>query len=314
MTQIPSFINCMYKVSEGNLKFNKKKIGIYLISGNSECIYNSTFDHDFTPLKNLKRIWITSYELGSLINHGCIKNLKIHAGIFIISTIKNNPLADYANFYYNLKKITPKDSAEYPFYKITMLNSLYGKFIERRYSDETNYSIRGPNYNPAIASLITGFTRSQLHDMEHKGNALHSATDSVFTFQKMDTSKELGGISLEGFGRLELIRTKCYMFYQKQKPKDKEIIKGKNDYLLKYATHGFHGGIHQLRYLWNNDGKPKREKFKGITLKKNEYKYKKMPTSTEVFIRKKTKLKLFGMNDMKMKLNVDWRNKEGPIY
>ncbi len=308
MTKIPSFINCEYELKEGKQKINPNKSGIYQISGQSICEYNSTFDHDFTPLKTCHKIWITSYELESLIKHECMKDLEIHAAMFVKPKSDKNPLADYALTYYKLKQETPKETALYFFYKVCMLNSLYGKFIERRYDDERDYSIRGPNYNPAIASLITGYTRSQLHEMEHEGKALHSATDSVFTAKKMKTSKELGGVSLEGFGKLQMLRTKCYMFWSKEKPKNKECIKDKDYYLIKYATHGFHGKIEQFISLWNNRGKPSNEKFKGRKLQHSEYIYKKMPTAGEYFLHKKLHLKLFGMNEMKASLNVDWRN------
>ncbi len=308
MTKIPSFINCSYEKKEGNLKFKPDKVGIYQISGESHCEYNSTFDHDFTPLKTCHKIWITSYELESLIEHECMKDLKIHAAIFVKERSLKNPLADYALNYYHLKQNTSKETALYFYYKVCMLNSLYGKFIERRYDDEKDYSLRGPNYNPAIASLITGYTRAFLHRLEHFGNALHSATDSVFTSKHMETSKELGGISSEGFGKLQMLRTKAYMFWTKEKPKNKEIIQNGNYFLSKYATHGFHGSIQQFMDLWNNKGKPENRKFNGVPLKHNEYVYKKMPTAGEYFLHKKLKLKLFGMNEMKASLNVDWRN------
>ena len=310
MTQIPSFLNCKYIVKDGkNIKVDNKLEGIYRINALSTCLFNSTFDHDFTPLKQLNNIWITSYELKSLLNYGCIKKLKINAAILIVPQTKENPLSDYAKKYYSLKQTTPKNSALYPFYKITMLNSLYGKFIERRYDESLDYSLRGPNYNPAIATLITGFTRAQLHNMEHIGEALHSATDSVFTYKKMETSEELGGVSLEGYGKLQMFRTKCYMFWSKEKPTGKEIIKDKEGmYLFKYAYHGFHGDIKQLINLWNTRGRPQPSSFNGEKLKKNQYLYKKMPTSKEFFIRKKSKLKLFGMNDLIATLNIDWRN------
>ena len=308
MTKLPNFVNCNYE-TEINPKFDKRKIGIYQISCVSHCNFNSTFDHDFTSLKTLNKTWITSYELHSLLEHNCINKLKIHAAHFVKQIQGNSPLRKYAITYYKLKQNTPKDSALYPLYKITMLNSLYGKFIERRYDETLDYSLRGPNYNPAIASLITGHCRAQLHDMEHAGNALHSATDSVFTFKKMQTSKELGGISLEGFGKLQMFRNKVYLFWTRNKPKEGEIIKDKNGlYLEKYAYHGFNGTIHDLIWLWNHRGKPRRQKFKGKWLKKNEYIYKKMPTSKETLIHKNLKLKMFGMNILKKCLNIDWRN------
>lgn len=309
MTQIPSFVNCRYQVKENINKFDPKETGIYRINALSRCKYNSSFDHDFTPLKTLRNIWVTSYELKTLIDYDCFDKLDIDVGIFIKERSDRNPIGEYAKAYYKLKNITPKESPLYLFYKKTMLNSLYGKFIERRYDDQKDYSIRGSNYNPAIATLITGHTRAYLHSMEHNGNAIHSATDSVFTKNTMHTSRNLGGVSEEGYGRLQMFRNKVYLFWSKKKPKKGEIIKNKHgEYLLKYAYHGFHGTVKDLIYIWNNRGKPKNEKFKGKNLKTNEYIYEKMPTPGEFFIHKKLNLRMYGMNKMKATLNVDWRN------
>lgn len=285
MCEIPSFLNCRYSIKEGCRKIQKGKVGIYQVQLISTCPFNSTYDHDFTPLKMLNGQWITSYELESLIDHGCIEELKIMNAMFVEPRNEYNPLEDYARHYYKLKSETPKTSPMYLYYKVCMLNSLYGKFIERRYDSEKEYAIRGPNYNPAIASLITGHTRAYMHGLEHQTNAIHAATDSVFTLKKMKTKTDLGGVSLEGFGTLKLLRTKLYMFYDK---------KGER---IKYAMHGFHGTIEQLEDMWKN--------------RKWKYTFMKMPTAGEYFLHKKLKLRLFGMNKMESQLNVDWRNLDG---
>lgn len=286
MTQIPNFNHASFR-RENDIKFPIDSMeGVYLISGNSSCPYNSTFSHDFKPLKRLRNIWITSYELRSLIEHGCIHNLVLHERIIIIpKTGLKNPLADYAEHYYKLKSDTAKDNPMYLYYKIGALNSLYGKFIERRYEDDKEYSTRGPVYNPAIASLITGHARAYLHDLEHKGKSLHSATDSVFTESSMETSKGLGGLSLEGEGNLKLFRCKFYVFIN-----DKGTV-------IKRAMHGFHGRIEQALDIWDKRGKPS-----------SYYEYSKMPTPGEAYLRKKLKLKMFGMNDMRAQINLQWDN------
>lgn len=281
MTEIPSFIKAKFKYTEykGRTKFVTGFPGIYLVTLQSHCPYNSTFAHDFTPLKHLDRVWITSYELLSLIDHGCIEELKIHASILISSDDTYKPLGDFARHYYEQKQKEDHDSPMYLHIKRT-LNSLYGKFIERRYDDEKEYSIRGPNYNPAIASLITGHTRAYMHRLEHQSNAIHSATDSVFTTRNISVSKGLGGLSSQGIGKLRLFRTKLYIFYDK---------KGKK---IKSALHGFHGSIEQLENLW--------------THRKVDYTYMKMPTPGEFLLHKKLHLKMYGMNQMVAKLNIDW--------
>ena len=283
MTQIPNFLQCKYQVEESQDYFipSCRLAGIYLISADSICPYNSTFDHDFSPLKILREIWITCYELESLINNSCLENLQIHKAIFLLPQEENNPLANYARIYYELKKAEPKESPTYLYYKICALNSLYGKFIERRESEENDYMLRGPNYNPAIASLITGYTRSQIHDLEHGSNAIHCATDAVFTNTKLAIDDGLGGLSMQGHGILQLFRAKLYIFRDSG---TREVIK--------WARHGFHGELKQLEQIWNTH--------------KNEYLYHKIPTAGEYFLHRKLNLKLFGMNQYKARINIDW--------
>lgn len=277
MTKIPSFMDCEYEVSTSS-KVNGKS-GIYLVDLVSKCPYNSTFSHSFYPMKTLDGIWITSYELESLIRCGCLKKLSVRGHISVIDRSKYNPLSEYALTYYKLKNKEPKESPLYLYYKVCMLNSIYGKFIERRYDEEKGYAIRGPNYNPAIASLITGYVRAGMHQLEHDTDAIHSATDAVFTKGSVKTSKELGGLSNQGNGKLCMMRTKLYLFYC-------------NGKLQKQARHGFHGTEDQLVDMWEN--------------RKTAYTYKKIPTAGEFLLHKKLNLKLFGMNTYKANLNVDW--------
>ncbi len=277
MTRIPSFMDCEYETSSSS-KINGEA-GIYLVDCISKCPYNSTFSHSFYPLKTLERVWITSYELENLISCNCLKKLSIFGRILVKDRSQYNPLAEYARTYYKLKSKESKESPLYLYYKVCMLNSIYGKFIERRYDEDKGYAIRGPNYNPAIASLITGYVRAKMHQLEHDTDAIHSATDAVFTKGSVKTSKELGGLSSQGNGRLCMMRTKLYLFYCGQK-------------LEKQARHGFHGTEDQLIDMWNNH--------------KTAYTYKKIPTAGEYLLHKKLNLKLFGMNEYKANLNIDW--------
>lgn len=292
MTQIPSFLNCDYQARErGSVSDNYE--GIYQISCLSNCDFNSTFSHSFTPQKRLDKVWITSYELKSLIEHKCFKWLKVHGSVLVIPNETYNPLGEYAKEYYKLKSETPKSSALYIYYKVCMLNSLYGKFIERRWNEEKGYSVRGSNFNPAIASLITGHTRAYMHRLEHEADAIHCATDSVFTTKSLNTSKGLGGLSSEGMGGiLQLFRTKLYIYRD-----------GRTGKMTKNARHGFHGKFETLKgsqgekltgleEMWNN--------------KQNSYQYQKMITASEFFLHKKLNLKLFGLNVLKAKINIDW--------
>jgi hypothetical protein len=118
-----------------------------------------------------------------------------------------------------------------------------------------------------------------MHDMEHESNALHSATDAVFTKGVLPVSDSIGGLDLQGTGELRLFRTKLYLFYE-------------NGRLTKKARHGFHGSVDQLEKLWE--------------FRANSYKYRKIPTVGEYFLHKKLNLRLFGMNEYKARINIDW--------
>ncbi len=207
----------------------------------------------------IKGLWVTSYELRKALEHDLFnfRNKGINPtkeysnciGIIVKESpdVKYNPLKDFVTHFYNKKKETSSNHPFYLFYK-TCLNSLYGKFIQNmNYSvpDEDIYDEMpdgsfkkrekkfkgGGLFNPLIATLITGFSRAYMFDFEVKYNSIHTATDSIMTYEDIPTGKELGDFRLEDQGDVIIFRSKLYIFFGKT---------------LKYARHGFHGSIQTL--------------------------------------------------------------------
>jgi len=247
--------------------------------------------YEFEDYVYVQDLWVTSYELNMALKYNVIK-LEDCWGFRIIETEKRNPLKEFVNFFYRKKNTTPKDDPQYLFYKL-ILNSLYGKFIQNINHNTEGYYIEkdgknvwidgeyraGGLYNPMIATLITGFSRAYIYDLEKRYKSLHTSTDSIKTKKKIsETGKELGKLSLKCCGDCLIFRGKCYVHF------DNEIH---------YAKHGFHGSLEQLLKIYIN--------------KNTEYEYERMANIRESLVRKKKELIPCEMNRFKSKLNVNFQ-------
>jgi hypothetical protein len=252
---------------KGYKKFSKSNVrqvpelGIYQISGiASECHWPAMFQHDFKPLQGrFKDTWVSGYELNeALATHEVI--LKSVSGYYYDSRAEGNggysPFHAYVQNFYMLKSSATDPVMRY-MYKI-LLNALTGKFIQTSpdYTLADGRLIKimraGGLYHPFIASLITGHTRAAIHALEHKYNALHTATDGIFVPGKVDTGekKTLGAVVCEGQGDLALFRNKLYIFYTGEESEgtyESQAFKGR--YILKCARHGFQGRVADLERM-----------------------------------------------------------------
>jgi hypothetical protein len=142
-------------------------------------------------------------------------------------------------------------------YKI-MLNGLTGKFIQTSedYTLVDGQLVKiqraGGLYQPFIASLITGHTRSVMHPLEHRYQALHTATDGIFApgNHAGARKKELGAVVDEGHGDLALLRNKLYILYSHEATDStypSEVFDGRH--ILKCARHGFQGTVTNLEQM-----------------------------------------------------------------
>lgn len=292
MSNLPNFVKGNYF---GVKRYTKNYQGIYNISGEvRDCIYPIFFSHDFKPVKKeFSRLWVTSYELKEALRLNELKNYKIHRGYLWNPDKKyrHNPVQEFVKEFWS-KKESAKTAEEKELYKL-ILNSFYGKFIQAikidsggAYIDEDkklvfteNVFKAGGIFNPFIATLITGFTRAQIHGLEHKYQAIHSATDSIKTVAKIDRDKlpkGLGGLKIEVQGDCTILRNKLY------------IHKNEKGEIKKYALHGFTGNLQNLICV--------------IKSKKNNYKTKRLLKVREAI---RQHLKPLVMTVLDRELDVD---------
>ncbi|HEY0089659.1 MAG TPA: DNA polymerase, partial [Candidatus Lokiarchaeia archaeon] len=215
-----------------------------------KCKYPAFFANHFKEIiGKFENVWVTCYELEQALKYKEVKIEKIYGYIMYPKTKEKSSLQEYVKTFIELKNNTSKEDTNYEFYK-RLLNALYGKFIqmrEEKLDDGSSKWITGLMFQPFIASLITGFVRAYIHDLEHRFKSIHTSTDSIKTLNsipKKYLSKKLGGLSLEVKGKCLLIRNRLYLHYDE------------NGELKKYALHGFKGKPEGLLKLWN-----KKEKY-----------------------------------------------------
>lgn len=248
-----------YRKYKGNRK-TVPALGIYRISGTTgECDWPALFHHDFKPIQGrFKDTWVTGFELNEALSTGEV-SIKELTGFHYESRGQDSnysPFSAYVQKFYKLKSDAGDPVMRY-MYKI-LLNALTGKFIQTSpdYTLADGKLVRimraGGLYHPFIASLITGHTRAAIHALEHRYNALHTATDGIFVPGNVDTGekKRLGATVCEGHGDLALFRNKLYIFYTNDKSEgayESQVFDGR--YILKCARHGFQGRIVDLEKM-----------------------------------------------------------------
>lgn len=129
---------------------------------------------------------------------------------------------DYIDHSYKLKKQSEDGSVSYTLAKLLM-NSLYGKFGQKReksqyvmnptedidlekvtfFGDDEIYVKKTVSQSahilPAIAAFVTTYARLELYSWVEKCNEVYYFdTDSIFTDTVLPTSKDIGGLKLEG--------------------------------------------------------------------------------------------------------------------
>jgi hypothetical protein len=175
------------------------------------------------------------------------------------------PLQRYCHEFYDLKRNSPDDSTERDAAKL-FLNSLYGKFFQKvplgnvtgwdidsnemvLTDPEQDYDYEaGGLYHPPLASLITGYVRAKVHNLEHRYNSIMTSTDGFFAYEPPDMSmigKELGMLSVEQ-GTLRIWRERLYVFTPHDVVHDKTCATDCNKKHETYALHGFRGKLAQL--------------------------------------------------------------------
>lgn len=244
------------------------KNGVYQISANVGCGFKPLYTEEFKRTNLIREQWVTGWELESAINGGCLKEFSIVKGFAMISLQgKCNGLSDYVWSFFKKKQQADQDKnvTERLSAKL-FLNALYGKFISRitEEVDLVETWRGGVIFHPLIATLITGFVRAYVHDIEHSCHSLHTSTDSFISFQT-DVHERyrgidgLGGLQKQYTGDALIVRPKVYVIFDKLK-RDcyHKFVLDNEDVLciycrakvLKAATHGFYGSIQMLLNMW----------------------------------------------------------------
>lgn len=232
-------------------------LGVYKISGSAaKCYWPALFGHDFKPLQGrFVGQAVSGYELNIALRSGEVKLTSLE-GFTYDDESDYSPFAAYVAYFYKMKAESTDPVMRY-MYKI-MLNGLTGKFIQTS-EDFTlvdgklvRIQRAGGLYQPFIASLITGHTRSVMHPLEHRYKALHTATDGIFApgSHKGASAKVLGAVVDEGHGDLALFRNKLYILYSDKETDStypSEVFEGRH--ILKCARHGFQGTVANLESM-----------------------------------------------------------------
>jgi hypothetical protein len=312
MYNFPSFYNknLYYEISGKECCKLLPNFGIYKISGEvKSCKWpgfypnsNSTIFRSLLKNSEIKNYWTTGYELNCMLRLKELKITNIYGYFYdYLNDNEISPWRKFANDFF-IKKNNATNKLYREFYKV-ILNSLYGKTIELNSlstDNELGFDLinnelifndsrkAGILFNPFIASLITGWCRAKIHELEHKYKSIHTSTDGIICLTKPKEVKGLGGISVEKIDLILIIRNKLYIIYTL----DKNLALKINDkcvdssiypdyYIKKYAHHGFHGDIFELEKLIKKGRK--KGSFDDIT-----YKYKHVNKLKESFRRNLT--------------------------
>lgn len=307
MHSLPSFLSGNYeKVSS----FKDKYVGVYHAIGTIKpckfgILYNSNFDY-YRFNENVKvESFCTSFELQEAITSKEFKLESVKGYIWKPET-SESPLREYNRYFWERKNNTSKKDIRYIFYKL-LLNSLYGKWIQRNPTKRARYTYNngeldlsnkqetaGGLYHPFIASLITGHTRARLHNAEHYFDAIESSTDSVKSRvynPKSEKLKEMGVMQLE-----HLDCNKCGKEYKKSQGlfvrNRLNLLMCPKEHVMKCALHGFWGRPEMLLDMY----------------KKKEYVYEveRMPLIREGI--KQIGKNLFQMHSEERSINISWDN------
>jgi hypothetical protein len=243
MHQLPNFSEGRWIHGEGIEFFRAHRHGLYRIDGFvRRCRWGSLFNHDFTRVSGrCHGLWVTGYELAEALRLGEVSISRIEGWAWKANKkLTPSPFKKYVEHWYEIKR-TAQDKGLREFAK-HQLTDLYGKFIARTEDDDGNMTA-GSMFDPSIASLITGFVRARIHGLEHKYNALHTATDGFITQSRpdpADVGTGLGQLKQETYGPVLILRNKLYLHYDEA---------GK---LAKTGLHGFELGPEKLLKLWKS--------------------------------------------------------------
>lgn len=272
MHSFPSFYHGeLYKTFRAAKPKSVPPLGVYTVSGRIiGCKYPSLFTHDFKaiPSREVYHLCVAGHELNEALRAGEFKPTHVSGTYYDAEKDKSDPpLRRFVDDFYERKQ-SEKDKPKRAMYKF-ILNSISGKFIQTRKNNKVTViyvdsdedaklkvaeeadMVAGGMFHPFIAAQITAHTRARIHQLEHEYEAIHTATDGIYTQKhiKDNFGSGLGSLAVEGRGDLLMLRNKTYILYgapgeegQPSKSFDGKVI-------LKYALHGFAGNVFDLESL-----------------------------------------------------------------
>jgi hypothetical protein len=227
------------------------KHAIWHVTGQyKRCKYRALMSDTEWPRSGYFDGTVTGYELDQAIAHGEFTIETCEGQIF--EGPEGGPLVEYVDAFYHMKRYAT-DPTEKATAKL-LLNGLYGKFFQKTPQGDvwtldldtekvilTDPSqpydfVAGGLYHPPIASLITGYVRAKIHNLEHTHESVMTSTDGFFARKPPDPGSlgdELGNLSSER-GTLRIWRERLYVF-------------DADDGSVVYAMHGFRGDLEALR-------------------------------------------------------------------
>lgn len=266
MASFPSFYeDKLYKKYRATAPKQVPELGVYWVKGYAKgCKWPVLFAHNFTPIRNeeIPGVCVAGFELNEALRSGEFKPTSVVGWFYDVEKDRHEPpLRRFVNEFY-ARKEAEKDKPKRAMYKF-ILNSISGKFIQTRKQEKVTFVdvenmevtdssdlVAGGMFHPFIASLITGHTRARIHQLEHQYQALHTATDGIFTQKKITMKPQtgLGALVNEAQGDLLLLRNKLYILYG-DNPKDtpSSVYPGKT--IIKAALHGFAGSVADLEHM-----------------------------------------------------------------
>ena len=154
------------------------------------------------------------------------------------------PFEEHITRLFEEKKKTPKEDYAYDLVK-KMMNSIYGAFYEKTKGGEIIQT--GVLFNPVYASIITANTRIKLFlfAKKYEKDVVALATDSVMLKGQhtVETSKDLGGWSLDGSGKTIVLMNGIYEMASKVKNRGIMSKTGQNSAKGLKTPYGVHQNI-----------------------------------------------------------------------
>lgn len=248
------------------------------------CRYGGLFDHDGRRLsRGQAEVWVTGYELDVMLGYGEARRLDVLDGYVLTGPAGDGAgLAAYVDRFFGDKRtaVGPERATA----KL-MLNSLYGKFFQKvpigevqaleasldeegrtrawqvQTVPEQPYDYRaGGLYHPPVASLITGFVRAKVHDLEHRHGAIATSTDGLFAERAPDPATVGDGLGMltADKGHLDIWRERLYRFGMPNGP------------VSKFALHGFRGTKDVLQQIPLESGSYSYRASHAVTLRESQ--------------------------------------------